>query len=88
MGAPDHAIVTTPEQGTAAVGAVDVAEVRVLRLQPDDVLVLAFDRPVNLVEAAKARAMLAGEFPGHRAVITTQAELLVVRPDVFDQIKE
>jgi hypothetical protein len=76
------------ETKTLEVGGVDLAEVRVLRLQPDDALVLAFDRPLNLAEAARARAMLTSEFPGHRAVVTTQAELLVVRPDVADQIKE
>jgi hypothetical protein len=62
--------------------------VRVLRLQPDDVLLLAFDQPTTPAVAVQARDQFNDWFPDHRTVVISQAELLVVRPEQADQIEE
>ena len=62
--------------------------VQVLRLLPDDVLVLGFNKNVSAADADKAAAQLKSGFPDHRVLITNHVDLLVVRPDVADQIKE
>lgn len=63
-------------------------EVRVLRLQPDDVLVTVVNRHLSRECTATVAAQLKEEFPGHRVLITEHIELLVVRPEVADRIEE
>ncbi|WP_106193905.1 hypothetical protein [Umezawaea tangerina] len=69
-------------------GGPDLPEVRVVRVRPGDVLVLAYADPITPDDARRASELLKAEFPGHRAVITSRAELLVVRPDEADLIEE
>lgn len=69
-------------------GPMDLREVRVLRLQPGDVVVLNFTDRVTGMERDETLTRLAGMFPDHRCIVTERAELAVVRPDVADQIED
>lgn len=62
-------------------------EMLVLRVQPGDVLVLAFDPRVSRADADAAAAELKAGFPGNRVLITKHVDLSVMRPEVADQIE-
>lgn len=56
--------------------------VRVMRLQPGDVIVVEVDYPVSLEHQAEFKARLDRVFPGHKAIVLDNgARLTVARPD-------
>lgn len=56
--------------------------VRVMRLQPDDVIVVEVDYPVSLADQDLFKARLNRVFPGHKAIVLDNgARLSVARPD-------
>lgn len=60
---------------------VELEEVRVLRLQPGDVIVVRIERPVTQVAADTLREKLEEAFPGHKGVILDGASMEVIRPE-------
>lgn len=58
----------------------ELEEVRILRLEPGDVLVLEAKQRVSQAEAEKLRERIESVFPGHKALIIDGATLVVARP--------
>ncbi|HEX3781745.1 MAG TPA: hypothetical protein VHX38_18940 [Pseudonocardiaceae bacterium] len=76
---PEH----TVQAWTTAAGAIrsELPEVRVLRLQPGDELVLAVDHALDDSEAEDMNELLHALFPDHRTRVVSGGELTVVRKD-------
>jgi hypothetical protein len=56
--------------------------VRIMRLQPDDVIVVEVDYPVSAHDIDQFKARLEHTFPGHKAIVLDNgARLSVARPD-------
>jgi hypothetical protein len=56
--------------------------VRIMRLQPDDVIVVEVGYPVSAHDIDQFKARLEHTFPGHRAIVLDNgARLRVARPD-------
>ena len=67
---------------------VELREARVLRLQPDDVVLLTACNTASDNELATLLAQGKRLFPDRRVVAITRVELMVVRPEVADRIEE
>jgi hypothetical protein len=56
--------------------------VRIMRLQPDDVIVIQYKDPLSEDYYAKVAAKAKGVFPGHRVVILdSDTQISIARPD-------
>jgi hypothetical protein len=56
-------------------------EVRILRLEPDDIVVLAVKATLNARQVAAIRRRLREKFPNHGIMVLSGAELSVLRKD-------
>lgn len=54
--------------------------VRILRLEPGDVLVLRAERRVSVAEANQLRERMESVFPGHKSLVLDGVTLEVARP--------
>lgn len=61
-----------------------IEEVRVMRLQPGDIVVARVGEGYNPAGVEAARYRLTQIFPGHQVLVVSGAELSVVRPDPLD----
>ena len=67
----------------------DLPEVRVLRLQPGDAVVLTKRGPtLSAKERHAIERTLRALFPANEVLVVCDGDLSIVRPDVADQIKE
>lgn len=60
---------------------IDLEHVRVLRIQPDDTVVLQLDRTVSAAEAHHVTARLKEFFPDNQCLVIGGGELTVARPE-------
>jgi hypothetical protein len=60
----------------------ELESVRIMRLQPDDVIAVEVDRPISDHEVAQLLTRIKRTFPGHKAIVLDNgARLSVARPD-------
>lgn len=57
----------------------ELAEIKVLRLQPGDVIIARFDVDVSEDSAIEVKQKLEEEFPGHEVLVCCGFELEVAR---------
>jgi hypothetical protein len=62
--------------------AVEAEEVRILRLQPGDALVLRFVREISAERARRIKTLMSDQFPGNKIlVLSGEVELTVLREE-------
>lgn len=69
---------------TADYVAPEIEEVRVLRLQPGDVIIARVANDTTAETAMGVRQNLEGAFPGYRVIVTAGIGIEVARPDQSD----
>lgn len=63
--------------------------IKVLSLNPGDVIVAEVSHPIRVEQAERLREQLAAEFPGHKIIITTAGISLarLIREDEIEGIE-